>query len=103
MHSHEEFQTHDSERPAPHNPHRRVVNAVLMQAADDIRYLRERLRARKYPQPHMVDAALWVESNDNHPFSFNWCCEIVGRDPGVTRKKMLQEINMPRLKEAMRL
>lgn len=103
MHSYEDFQSSDSERRLPHTPYRRVVNAVLMQAADDLRYLRIRLQDRRYPQPHMMDAALWVESDDMRPFSFRWCCDMVGRDPGDTRKKMLQGINVQRLKEVMKL
>jgi len=99
----EYFQSHDSERPFRHSPYLRVVNAVLMQAADDIRYLRAKLHERRYPQPHMVEAALWAASDEDRPFSFVWCCDMVGRDPGVTRSKMLGTINVEKLKEAMRL
>lgn len=103
MHNYDQFQSTDSERPAPRNPYRRIVNAVLMQAADDLRYLRARLQSRRYPQPHMMEAALWVASDADRPFSFVWCCDMVGRDPGVTRKKMLQGVNVQKLKEAMKL
>jgi hypothetical protein len=51
----------------------------------------------------MVDAVLWVESDDKLPFTFEWCCELIGRDPDATRKKMLQGINVKRLKEVMRV
>ena len=43
----EHFQAHDSERPSRHSPYLRVVNAVLMQAANDIRYLRAKLQQHK--------------------------------------------------------
>lgn len=103
MRSYDDFKSNGSSRPATQNPHLRVVNAVLMQAADDLRNLRERLKTRRYPQQHMVEAAMWVDSDDIRPFSYRWCCDMVGRDPDVTRPKMLQCINVQRLKEAMQL
>lgn len=102
MRNYEAFQSSDSELPKSHSPYMRVVNAVLAQAADDIRYLRERLKERRYPMSHMVDAAMWAASDEDREFSFAWCCTMVGRDPGVTRKKMLGPINVETLKEAMK-
>ena len=103
MHEVKRFLVTESEQSTQQSPYKRVVNAVLMQAADDLRAMQNRLRERRFPQPHMIEAALWVESDEDRPFSFVWCCDIVGRDSGVTRKKMLGPINMQRLKEAMRL
>lgn len=103
MHDVKRFLVPESEQSTQHTPYKRVVNAVLMQAADDLRSLQSRLRERRFPMPHMIEAALWVESDEDRTFSFVWCCDIVGRDPGVTRKKMLGPINMYKLKEAMRL
>jgi hypothetical protein len=103
MRTYDELQTSDSVLRARYTPQKRLVAAVLLQAADDLRLLRERLRAMRFPHPFMVDAVLWVESDDKLPFTFEWCCELIGRDPDATRKKMLQGINVKRLKEVMRV
>lgn len=103
MSKYQDLQTNDSEMPRRHSPHMRLVNAVLAQAADDLRSLRERLKERRYPQQHMIDAAQWVMADEDRPFSFFWCCTVMGRDPGVTRKKMLAGLNVQRILDAMRL
>ncbi len=100
MRNYEMFQPHEPEPSPPHSPYLRLVNAVLAQAADDINVLRARLKEHRYPMPHMVDAALWAASDEDRPFSFSWCCDMVGRDPGVTRRKMLGTINIKKLREA---
>lgn len=103
MSKYQDLQINDSERRRPHSPYKRLVNAVLAQSADDLRALRERLRDRRFPQQYMLDAAQWVMSDEDRPFSFVWCCTIMDRDPGVTRKKMLGGVNVQRLLDAMRL
>lgn len=102
MSKYQDLQITDSETPRRHSPHKRVVNAVLAQAADDIRALRERLKERRYPMQYMIDAAQWVMSDEDRPFSFVWCCTIMDRDSGVTRKKMLDGINVQRILDVMR-
>lgn len=102
MSKYQDLQTNDSESPRRHSPHKRLVNAVLAQTADDLRALHLRLKEHRFPQQHMIDAAQWVMGDEERPFSFVWCCIVMGRDPGITRKKMLAGINVQRILDAMR-
>ena len=33
----------------------------------------------------------WMISDSDRPFSFIWCCDVFGTDPGVTRAKVAEK------------
>lgn len=68
-------------RPSEPDPEHRLVWAVLSDA----------IRCAKAPPQslvtrHQCEAEWWFESSSILPFSFLWCCEILGQDPGAIRR-----------------
>lgn len=61
-------------------PERRLCAALIVNAWDD---LRSGLKRR------VSDTTEWVASHDKSKFSFEFCCEVIGRDPDETRSLLL--------------
>jgi hypothetical protein len=56
-----------------------LVIQLLVQAIEDYEKFRN---AKKRSTEHNLwaDAALWINCDDDDPWSFKWCCEVVGYD-----------------------
>ncbi len=64
-------------------PEQRLCAALILNAWDDLRGgFKRRVR----------DTTEWVESRDKSPHSFEFCCDVIGRDPDETRSLLLVEI-----------
>jgi len=61
-------------------PERRLCAALIVNAWDD---LRSGLKRR------VSDTTEWIESGDRSKFSFEFCCDVIGRDPDETRSLLL--------------
>lgn len=61
-------------------PERRLCAALIVNAWDDLRggVLRR-----------VQDTRVWVESRDKSKFSFEFCCDVIGRDADETRSLLL--------------
>lgn len=60
---------------------RRIVAAVVLQAVEDVRRMEKRLRADPQAKSKACerDARAWLESESTAPFSYRWCCGVLGR------------------------
>lgn len=69
-------------------PEMALVAAVLYQAAKDarIRFSKDEYGIKYSPREK---ALRWVEDEDKRPFSFNWCCTVLGLSPEWARKKIV--------------
>jgi hypothetical protein len=56
-----------------------LVVQVLVQAIEDYEKFSN---AKKRSTEHNLwsDAALWINCDDDDPWSFRWCCEVAGYD-----------------------
>jgi hypothetical protein len=56
-----------------------LVVQLLVQAIEDYDKF---CNAKKRSTEHNLweDAALWINCDDDDPWSFKWCCEVVGYD-----------------------
>ncbi|HET6807283.1 MAG TPA: hypothetical protein VFH59_17750 [Frateuria sp.] len=62
---------------------RRLVAAVIVQAVEDVRRMEKRLRADPQAKTKACerDAAAWLDSESTAPFSYRWCCGVLGVQP----------------------
>lgn len=90
-------------------PEQKLIGAVVQRALVDTRpeivfsngftsVRKKRLSFKKtakkiiasdiYANLHLVrrDAVNWFNSNQDHPFSFLWCCEALGMSPSIFRR-----------------
>lgn len=81
---------------------RALVASVMLQAAQDAqqaaavyRLLTNRSRGRPKQTTILaairegLDADEWMESEEVTPYSFRWCCDILGMDAGRIRDRLL--------------
>lgn len=67
---------------------RRLVAAVALQAVEDVRRMEKRLRADSHAKSKACerDAAAWLDSESTAPFSYRWCCSVLGFSGDRQRK-----------------
>jgi len=68
------------------DPNRRLVAALLLQAAQDVR-----LKDGSKNAGIIRTSENWFNSESDAPFAFVWACHILGRDIESTRRKALSK------------
>lgn len=78
-------------------PARRLVAALLLWTARDISGFaaRQRKNPGAMPEKHEREAIAWVTDDRNTaPFSFRWCCDVLGTEECHIRKTFMA-VNHP--------
>ena len=47
----------------------------------------------------MCNAGLWILSDSDAPFSYLWCCEVIGLDPQKFRDRMNSRMSLKEVRE----
>lgn len=77
-------------------PYLKLWAAVMSHAASDIRVMVKRRKSPIMPDPADVgdgdlrNAVRWVVSEETHPGSFLWCCDLFDMNPDYVRQQMVR-------------
>ena len=77
----------------PMTPAHRLVAALLLWTARDVAGFaaRQRKNPGATPKRHEREALAWVaDDRSNAPFSFRWCCDVLGTDEDRARKILMR-------------
>lgn len=75
------------DQPRPSSPEKLLILALVARALDDLTEPDRRIR---------LDACNWIESNDDRPFGFAWCCDEFGLDVEAARQWLAPRITAAR-------
>ena len=77
-----------------------LVASVIQQAIHDVYYLRGGYETGKKTELVRGEAREWlfagIDPNGEQPFSFEWCCRMLDRDPIKCRKAIKKRMFMKR-------